>query len=697
MKKIILSQIAFLSIFTTIGANELGGIDDFESLLNDVSDTATKKSINVDYLPSVTTIIDAQTFIDGGIVNIGEALGMLPGIQMQLTVLGQNVTTVRGFKNPKSMISDKIKILVDGVAINNEAAGTSGFYMDFPMHLVKRIEVLRGPGSTVYGAGAFYGAINVITKLGNESKENQLYIGAGSYKYMTAGANIHKLSGDWKIFTDGYYAQNDKSIKNAKRVSDEAMENLSLGVKLVNGGFEFLTRYKSSDYENFYTQKADFEPNNDKGHQDSYFFSQLSYKTSINEFKLDTKLNFSSRESDAAVYFSTDVEQMAYIFSVVDVSMLEAFHARDHQVENNVEAEAIVTFPKFISNDISIGVGVRKTDLTTSYFSSSIENAISQNLDTILNHQNYDYFYWNDQQQTSYWDNPTSNDLFDKTTRTIKYGYIQDLISLSEDTDFVLGLRVDDYSDVGTNLSSRAGLVHRLNDKLIFKLLYGSAFRVPSFYEAYTSGHIYYRHGVESILPEETKTYESSLIYLPDFNNRLSLNVYYSELNDVIDIDNSSNTYLGYQNMKDRVNKGVEFEYFFRTKETHNLYINATYTDAQYTVPSKNIDQNMPDISDLMLKAMYIYSPIKKLSFGSSLQYYSQTTQEESKTKDTTVEKQYMFDETITYKLSNSSQMRLTIKNVLDKELHLPSYKYEQNGGELREGRNYFLSYSYLF
>ena len=325
-----------------------------------------------------------------------------------------------------------------------------------------------------------------------------------------------------------------------------------------------------------------------------------------------------------------------------------------------------------------------------------MENAIAQNLAVIEDNNN---FYFNASEQTSYWDNPTNSDLFDKTSRTIQYAYIQNLISLNKEIDLVFGARVDNYSDIGTKLSSRTGLVYRVNDELIFKLLYGSAFRAPSFYEAYSSGHIYYRHGVENLVPEETKTYESSLIYLPNFNNKLSLNVYYSQLNNVIDIDKSSDTYIGYQNMKDRVNKGVEFEYFFQTKESHNLYFNATYTDAEYTVPSSDPeeDQSMPDISKVMLKAMYIYHPIKKLSFGTTLQYYSQTTQYESKPLDTTVEEQYIVDETITYKISNSSQLRLTIKNLLDEKLYLPSYNYREDGGELREGRNYFLSYSYKF
>ena len=254
MKKTTFS-IAILILISVLNADD---IDEFESLLDNASDIATKKSLNVDYLPSVVTVIDAQTYIDGGVQNVGEALNMLPGIQMQVNRLGYTTTTIRGVKSPNAYRSDKIKILIDGVAMNNEAQGSSSFYMDFPMQLVEKIEVLRGPGSTVYGAGALYATVNIITKLGNSKEENRLFIGTGSYDDATIGGNVNAVDGDWKIYTDAYYKQNDKHIEQADGFSDngtqtdDAMQDFSIGFKAKNGGFEFLSRYKQSTYGNFY-------------------------------------------------------------------------------------------------------------------------------------------------------------------------------------------------------------------------------------------------------------------------------------------------------------------------------------------------------------------------------------------------------------------------------------------------------------
>ena len=164
MNKALFASVVFISCVTFTYADE-AQTDDFASLLESMSEIATKKSLNVDYLPSVVSVVDAQTFVDAGIVNVGEALAMLPGFQIQMSPTGYSMTTVRGLKNPNAYLSDKIKILVDGVVINNETSGSSNLYMDFPMKLVERIEVLRGPNSTIYGSGAFYGVINIIRLL----------------------------------------------------------------------------------------------------------------------------------------------------------------------------------------------------------------------------------------------------------------------------------------------------------------------------------------------------------------------------------------------------------------------------------------------------------------------------------------------------------------------------------------------------
>ena len=177
--------------------------------------------------------------------------------------------------------------------------------------------------------------------------------------------------------------------------------------------------------------------------------------------------------------------------------------------------------------------------------------------------------------------------------------------------------------------------------------------------------------------------------------------MFYSDLTNVIDLEEQPDTDPGYQNFDDRISKGIEFEYYFRTKVSHNFYLNASYIDTIYTVPEEDgdpaFDQSMPDISKMMLKAMYIYTPTSKLSFGTTWHYNSETTRTElvwiGPEDDAEADAHHIFDETVTYRISSSSEARLTVKNIFDEEVRHPSYYYNHDGGVLREGRNYFVSY----
>ena len=681
-------------------------MEDFESLLNNMSELATKKSLNVDYLPSVVTIIDSQTFIDAGVVNVGEALSMLPGFQIQLSPMGYSMTTVRGLKNPNAYLSDKIKILVDGVALNNEVSGSNNLYMDFPMQLVEKIEVLRGPNSTTYGSGAFYGTINVITKLGNSKQENQIFLGAGSYGYMTAGANVYNVSDDWKIFADGYYQINDKSLNvdESDVGTDEAMKDFSLGFRAVNGGFEFLTRFKQNVSGNFYSFEGELDPmpTAPKERKNSYFFSQLSYETLLNDYKFKIKANYSHRELDEGANIG-DIQGATNRFAVVGIDMKEGFFYQEKQKEQNFETEVTLSLPEIKANDVSIGAGARYIKVTQDDFYNSVENAITRNKSAILAHANYNDFRYREENEPAFWENPTTSFLKEGVNRTIIYGYVEDLISINKDIDVILGLRADNYSDFGTQFSKRAALVYRATDQTIFKLLYGSAFRAPTLTEAYANGHINYRAGDENLQPEETDTYEAVAIYSPNFQNKFSLNLFYANVKNIIDLEEDSYTIPGYQNFDARISKGAEFEYFFHSLSEHSLYFNATYVDTEYTIPPErdatSVTQSMPDISKVMLKAMYVYTPIDKLSLGTTWRFYSQTTQTKLDwiDEDTTMKRQHIFDETLTYRFSPSSEARFNVKNIFNEDVRQPSYYYNTPSGIKREGRNYLFSYVQKF
>lgn len=685
------------------------------ALLDDASDIATKSALNVDYMPSVVTVIDGDTFRDAGVQNIAEALAMLPGFQVQISPMGYTMVIARGLKNPNAYLSDKIKVMVDGVTIHNEVSGSSSFYMDFPMQMVEKIEVLRGPGSTMYGAGSFYATVNIITKTGEGYGMNRMLFGIGSYDYLTGGANMHLHAGDWDLAVDGYYQRNDKQIHSTQTnpwderegYSDEAMQDFSVGLRARNGGLTFQSRYKRSHSGNYYGFEGEFNPipEHPGYHTNSYFFAQLAYEKQIGESKVELKAGYSHREEKVRANIDT-VAGIAKKFAVVDIDMQDGFYYVEDLAEDNVEAEAIATLPELFHNDLLVGAGARHVAVTKDRFYSSVEQTILDNIDWILNHPDYDAFRFREERESAFWHDRAHTLLAGDPDRTILYAYAQDLISVSRDVDVVLGLRLDNYSDFGNQWSKRAGVVYRANDMLIFKLLYGSAFRAPTLIEAYESGHINLRAGDPDIKPESTDTYEFVTVFKPRPDTKALLTLFYSQLHDVIDLEEYPDTDPGYQNFDTRDSKGIELELFYKSARRHDFYFNATLLDTDYVIPPENgetaVEQSMPDISPIMLKAMYTYRPTTRASFSATWQYYAETTATElnwvrEDGLDPTVAPTHIVDVATTYRFTPMGIMRFTVKNLFDADVRNPSYYYMSDGGVQREGTNFHLSYEQQF
>lgn len=392
-------------------------------------------------------------------------------------------------------------------------------------------------------------------------------------------------------------------------------------------------------------------------------------------------------------------------FAKVDVDMQEGFVYSESSAEDDYEAEAIATLPEWRGNHLLAGAGVRYVDITEDAFYSSVENAILQNLDQIVNHVNYPNFRYRQDRETAFWRDKSHTLLQGDPSRTITYAYLHDLISLSDTVDVILGLRLDDYSDFGTQWSKRAGVVWRADETLILKLLYGSAFRAPTLIEAYQSGHINFRAGDPDIKPESTDTYEFVTVFKPHPGVKFLVNVFYSKLHDVIDLEEYPDTDPGYQNFDTRESKGVEIELYYKSGPS-DFYANATVLDTDYVIPPEEgerpIKQSMPDISPVMLKAIYTYRPTARASFSGVWQYYSETTATELNWVnedgiDATVDAYHLFDVAMTYRFTPMSVTRFSVKNLFDADVRSPAYYYMSAGGVAREGTNFYVSFEQQF
>ncbi len=155
---------------------------DLTALMEIEVTTASKQAERLFEAQATVRVIDARQIRDRGYLTLDEALGDLPGIQRRDIIGLNSYIFLRGIPNQNNLT----QMLVDGVQINELNSG--GFYGGGQYNLsnVKRIEVVYGPGSALYGTNAVSGVINVITK--DPWDDPGLRVGAlyGSFDTFTA-------------------------------------------------------------------------------------------------------------------------------------------------------------------------------------------------------------------------------------------------------------------------------------------------------------------------------------------------------------------------------------------------------------------------------------------------------------------------------------------------------------------------------
>lgn len=127
-------------------------------------ETAVAKStrLNSDYVPGIVAVLHGSELEALGATNVWEALSLVAGVQPVRDQLGRPSVIVRGTYFPFNM--GNIKVLVDDVPLSREASGINSFVLDMPIEQVERIEVIRGPGSILYGDFAFMGLVKIVTR-----------------------------------------------------------------------------------------------------------------------------------------------------------------------------------------------------------------------------------------------------------------------------------------------------------------------------------------------------------------------------------------------------------------------------------------------------------------------------------------------------------------------------------------------------
>ncbi|NOY57996.1 MAG: TonB-dependent receptor [Calditrichaeota bacterium] len=520
-----------------------------DALLNTEISTASKYEQTTSEAPASVTIITAEDIERYGYHTIQDVLQGVQGFYSSYD-RDYNYQGVRGFSRPCDY-NDRILVLINGQTANEPFYNAVGIGTDFQISLsnVERVEIVRGPGSALYGTSAMFAVINVITKNSTTFEGIQASVETGSYGRKSSSANVGKqfdnglgivLSGQWTDIKGQnlYYKEyNDPSTNNG----------MAMGL----------------DWDKFYRYGA-----------------TISFK----EFKLQAFMN--SREKGIptgawGVVFNNPHSktldenqqlQLEYSHSIgVDKNiMLRAYY--DHYYYNGVypyedeEDGETYSYDIWDSNDAKrLGSELQfRWDIRSN--NRLIAGAEYQKI------LRANYRYW-DARETYY------DEDFPYNTQSF---YLQDEYQARDNLSFTGGIRWDNYSDRGKALSPRGAIVYHPAKTTTLKFLYGEAFRVPNLYEVYYVDPWAGWKPNLGLDAERIKTIE--FVWEQRLSEGLmgTLSLYNYRMNGLIDtIVDPSDSLIQFQNTGNVCAHGLELALHARFNNRMSGYINCTFQKAK--------------------------------------------------------------------------------------------------------------------
>ncbi len=190
-----------------------------EQLMNIEVTSVSKKEQKLSTTAAAVFVLTQEDIRRSGATNIPDLLRMVPGVDVAQIDANTWAISIRGFN---TRFSNKVLVLVDGRAVYTPAF--SGVFWDqqtVPLEDIDRIEVIRGPGATVWGANAMNGVINIITKSASATQGGLISGGVGSEDkargFLRYGGKIG-LRGTYRVFGNYFDVGNLTSMDGREGV-----------------------------------------------------------------------------------------------------------------------------------------------------------------------------------------------------------------------------------------------------------------------------------------------------------------------------------------------------------------------------------------------------------------------------------------------------------------------------------------------
>jgi iron complex outermembrane receptor protein len=215
---------------TALRAADLADLP-IEALLQMEVTTVSRKSEKLAETPAAVTVVTHDDIERSGAMSFPQALRLVPGLQVAQVDAGQWALSARGFND---VFANKLLVLQDGRSIYTPLF--SGVFWDIQgtmMEDIDRIEVIRGPGATLWGANAVNGVINIITRSAKETQGTLLTLGGGTEERAFAGVRYGGQISDNAYFrVYGMYGNHDDSLLPTGKDAHDAWQQGKWGFRV---------------------------------------------------------------------------------------------------------------------------------------------------------------------------------------------------------------------------------------------------------------------------------------------------------------------------------------------------------------------------------------------------------------------------------------------------------------------------------
>ncbi|MEZ5145620.1 MAG: TonB-dependent receptor plug domain-containing protein [Bacteroidales bacterium] len=552
-----------------------GVSSELEEYINSLISVSTQKSLPSRYSPNIVTLVTAEEIKSMGARDLTDVLQLVPGFHFAQDARGNVGLGIRG----NWAAEGKVLIMINGKEINDHYTAHTYFGNHFPVDMIKRIEVIRGPGSSIHGGLAEFGVINIVTQTAEDLSGIEASYNSGIMDEEVGRAKFNFYVGKkWeKVNLDYWFSAGTAQRSNRLHYGfyDCSVDSIICQDTLGVGTYSTLAN--DSDLDNF---MSNFEVK-----AGGFSFSSLWDYYGVTAV---TKLDGRARRPVKRGYFSmyNEIEQRFKINRKLTITPKINLSVQTPVEENTPYAEALINNPKF-ADTLAIATTRFRLRVDANYNLNHRINLLGGfdfYHDIAINADTVSKFY--------------AGTPPDHLSSTAFYG---EAIFKLPIFHLFAGARLETGSSYQTAFSPRVGITKKFN-KFHLKFLVSDAYRIPTLGNIYYSFDGNYKISPDSsyvydvgrgLEPEKTLVIEAEAGYQFSDKTFLTLNAFDMTIRDPIvytyfqdetirEIYGFQSGLYVYQNFGKSGTRGFELDFRFQDKWG---FLNANYS--YYSVGNK--------------------------------------------------------------------------------------------------------------